>query len=1401
MNLRSVFLYNIIPKKRIFIAFIGFLISSTIITGGGILLLSIVESTTSYLGESDDILVISNPVASTPYTSVLPLELADTIKSIYGVLDVSPEVMTAAVYKNKAVYFRGVDITKFWEFTDVTYVSGTPLSENDTYDVSVGINYAKRNNLEVGDMMTVFSTRSAAAVELRIKSTFVTNTLLDDEIIAPLWIGQFFSFETFNYITHIRVKIDLDLISSKETIRDLVNSEYGLITIINTPGGSTELNATIYIRTGKGTSVHEKIIINDYLANFTLPFGEYEIQAEIDGIFSEPIKFILNNDTRKNIVVNYIEREIQFHVITDEDEPLEEAKVTVYNDEEGGRLLGRNTRLIYTNQDGYASLIVGNGSYIAEFSYGEYWKSFSFVTQETNEYEVVLINRHPQITIKSPLNFSTIIGNELNISIHTTSGYSVSFYPDGDLGKVQEYHYSAAGMVPPQSMLVPFEDGFHSVTVITYNNDYLQDYDKSKNYAETTVFFTISSDFPVNIDFLNVMNGSQIYPLTILELNETISFNQGLLYRWNNNSWIKADEGFIVSPSGIGIQKLQMKAETTGESRMSTCYFITVNSPAKIGIIAPPKGLNFKENDILQTWFNPTFPIIQYHWDSNPNEPIAKNGEIIVQGLSEGNHTLYLAVFTGTLWDIKEYEIIFDNTQPNITMSTINGSSIETASTLSYSSNEPFSYVMFRWDNQEYSYSYENSIPVPAENGNHNLSIIICDFAGNMGNANYTYNIVNFVGSTAIDFYLQNEYSGLLNQSYIDLQIITEQLLFKIDYEIEGPSTVSFSRTNLEKERVYLYPGLYSLSVTYHISLIESRKRTFEFYICNGQKTSELYGTALNESYSGSILITFPYFDVSFTINDVSSIFVMDGTHGISYMLTTYPGVHYITKYIIDTELPKITIVTPNKGIEAIDEFLEIESNAAEVYFKQEHDPIIHLYEKTRRFLNYSQEGRQLITFYLVDSYYNTKTVPYVFYNGLSYVPVTLEFQVFLVDDVFNINNTDVSISSEYNSTTWTEKTDVNGKLSMKIFPGRFNVYFVYNNTAYNFGLDTDDGLDQTIYLGNSLVTFIVLDNYVGSPINDQYCIIRDLSGNRIAFLQTDSLGKFSAQIPAGDYIIYFRRSYEQLSAPFQTYSQGQQIIFEIPSPRKLVRFDFVYDNGSNIYNLPVTFQTVLDGDIITNTRLHSSISLWISYGIVSISYVQLDGNLVTLTRSFEPGRKVITITVKSETESQWLKIPFRPISGFTFIVSVALEYMDYYLKGSLLFTYTLAYTEIILILFIVIVNMYSILQNVYKESKRETRILRMIGGTTTNALTTVFSRLGLVAVVTSFIGYALGLTIIKILASANQTVFFGHTFSPSGGWLIFLLNSVFTIFIALITTLFITRNARKERRIVHSKR
>ena len=144
---------------------------------------------------------------------------------------------------------------------------------------------------------------------------------------------------------------------------------------------------------------------------------------------------------------------------------------------------------------------------------------------------------------------------------------------------------------------------------------------------------------------------------------------------------------------------------------------------------------------------------------------------------------------------------------------------------------------------------------------------------------------------------------------------------------------------------------------------------------------------------------------------------------------------------------------------------------------------------------------------------------------------------------------------------------------------------------------------------------------------------------------------------------------------------------------------------------------------------------------------------------------------------------------------------MDYYLKGSLLFTYTLAYAEILLILIVVVVNMYSILQNVHVESRRESTILRMIGGTNLNVLVSIFSRIGVVALIAGCFGYGIGSAILKFLASANQTVFFGHTFAPTGSWYIFFLNILFILLIAFITSLIITRRERKKRSVVYSRR
>ncbi|MCG3222044.1 MAG: hypothetical protein H7641_11760, partial [Candidatus Heimdallarchaeota archaeon] len=667
---------------------------------------SIIDATSSYLGESDDILVISNPQASTPYTSILPLELAETVRTIPGVMDVSPEVMTAAVFEDKAVYFRGVDIGKFWVFTDVSYIDGKPLDSNDTYEISVGAKFASRNNLEVGDLFIVFSTRSNAAMEFKIKSIFVTNTLLDDEIIAPLWIGQFFAFESSNYITHIRVKVDLNQVS-KEQVREIVISEYQLTVNITTPNSITNLNATVYIRSGKGNLVKEEIIFNSNSISVTLPFGEYEIQADVEGLLSEPLELILGIDRTVEVFVPYIQRDLNFRIITDEDEPIEGAKIKVYSQDRQEKIIGAKTYRAFSDENGEAFISVSNGSYYAEFDYEVYRKSITFTTGETNNIDVELISRHPSITVRTPKNQSIVIGNDVNVSISATQGYSIYFYPDGNFGDLREYYIAEEGEIPPPGILVPFDEGDHSITIIVFNKDYPGSGDKSKNYGETTVFFSVSHSFPEIISFTNAANGTHISPSSTLFLNSSLYFSRNTTYKWNNEAWILLTGYNIKSPSEIGIHKLTVKGATGNESKEWVFFFIIEDSPQKVGLIGLPSHYQIMGGEDLQVWYEFAATIAQYRWDTQIDNPIPPDFTIPTSSLNEGNHTLYLSVYFLTQWHNRSYDLVIDNSAPNITLSYVNQTILVAGNNIFYVSNETLSWLKYSWDKLPYSFDYQ----------------------------------------------------------------------------------------------------------------------------------------------------------------------------------------------------------------------------------------------------------------------------------------------------------------------------------------------------------------------------------------------------------------------------------------------------------------------------------------------------------------------------------------------------------------------------------------------------------------------------------------------------------------------------------------------------------------------
>ncbi len=1397
MNLRRIFLYNVLPKKRILLAFIGFLISSTIISGAGILMSSIVNSTASYLGESESILVISNPEASTPYTSIIPLELTDTINSIDGVLEVSPEVMTAAVYKDKAVYFRGVDASSFWYFTELTYQEGQLLTVNDTFEVSVGINFAQRNNLEVGDYITLFSTRSEAAIELKIKSIFSSNTLLDDEIIASLWIGQFFAFEDFNYITHIRVEIDLDVIADKEMLREVVLSEYELTARITTPGDLQELNASVYVYNKRGDLVNETIILNDIQVSFILPFGEYELQCQIKDVISNSTKLLLDKDMEAEISISYIERSAYFRIITDEDEPIQGADVALYR--QGSTGFTDESFSDVTNSTGEVSLSISDGSYVGIISYGIYRKEITFSTSEVNNFEIILITRHPEIIAINPTNNSVVIGKNIDIKLFSSPGYSIYFYWDDNVSTIEEFYLASPGEEAPNYITIPFEQGSHSLTIETYNLDYIiSGYNKSLNYATSKVFFTVIEAIPEEYYFINTMNGSHLNPASVVILNSTQSFGGDFFYSWGNNQWFEVSSDVISVPIEIGIYSLKLRAEIGYTSKLWDFVFVITDNPETIGILGLNEHMRLGSSSEIQTWFNPQYEAY-YHWNTNSDTSLNQSGIIKPNGLDEGNNTLYLSFFNSVSWTNRSYNYVFDKSPPSISLSSTNGSEINFESILAVSTNETLSSLEFSWDGLSYSKSYEQNIRTPQTNGNHTLAIRAIDLAGNSIVSVYEYIVVNFTGSIPIDFYLKNEYSGIINQGYVDIEAFYEYSPILLEYQISG--VISKASRIMGSTRVYLYPGYYSMKIIYWSTLFDKREQTWNFNIQEGLNSSLFKSEYLNETYTGETYIEVPFYDVNFTIDDADTVQLCDGYYSLKYQLKDISSIFYVQKFTVDTELPYVNVLSPHKAEEGLDANLILESDAVQIFFKIDNEPV---YEYDRVYsLQFTSGGEHTISFFLTDSFNNTRTVLYVFNMDHEKKDINITIERKISDVLYPISNLSVTIYDSFNSPAKYLTTDNNGSVFASVFEGEIYVVFSYSDTLYNFTMDTSLSSNQSIVIGSSFTKFVLRDFFANSSIVDQYCTIRDLSGRRFTSLISNSQGEIvSYSLPSGDYICYFtRRGEATIAIPFEIYGIDNIVLFEMPSKRQLVTFKFRFDNSSKIYNLPVIINTDYGSSILASTSLDSKIQVYLSFGYVTLTIFLSDGSTLELHRIFEPGREIISIILPSDSDDQWSKIPFKPVAGFSFIIAFSTEYLDYYLRGSLLFTYTLAYAEIALILVVVIVNMYSILHNMYKESRRETTIIKMIGGTNLHTLISTFSRLGLVALIASIIGYGFGTLILKILSGLNQTIFFGHSFIPKGSWNIFLLNVALILFVAIIAAILIARKAGKDRTTVSVRR
>ncbi len=272
---------SIIPKSRLTLALVAIFLTATILGSSTSLLYSVQESSTSFLATQENIVVISNTKATTPFTSAVPLAMIETINQIDGVLLTSPEILLLGSSKGYSVMGRGVYPDNFTQLNEIRMIKGKIPSFNDTVGIALGKNLAKILGIGIGDTFKFVSAVQTSVSIFVVRGIFESGGLLDDEFLVSIIAAAPISRVNAGEVTHIQVKIDTAIIS-KEEFQEIIFSSFELnVFLVPRNGTSLDELAEITVFLKSGDQVDKKVVSVDGNSSFILPFGTYVVSATI----------------------------------------------------------------------------------------------------------------------------------------------------------------------------------------------------------------------------------------------------------------------------------------------------------------------------------------------------------------------------------------------------------------------------------------------------------------------------------------------------------------------------------------------------------------------------------------------------------------------------------------------------------------------------------------------------------------------------------------------------------------------------------------------------------------------------------------------------------------------------------------------------------------------------------------------------------------------------------------------------------------------------------------------------------------------------------------------------------------------------------------------------------------
>lgn len=559
------------------------IISSTIFVGSLSVIYDLNSVSTDFLGDEKNVVVIYNPDATTPFTSVIPEILEQSLIDFPGVEFTSAEILQPVVVNDYPVYIRGGRLSALRAF-DKNGLLESP--ENLTQIVStqavIGSNIAERLHLQIGDSVLLDSIITEKSIKVNVVG-ILRNSFYADEILISLSAARYLSTAQQYQVGHIRVKYNPDIVSEEELF-EIALKEYTLrfhFVLGNVSKNYKDYRIRIYTNTSTNPILSQTIQEDSM---YYLTPNVYRIE-----IVSKDGYIIPTNFTNYFGLFNDIGVTVQIHnsqfnkriTILNQGKSVPNLEYNIHSD-----LLNYESQGTF-DENGSTSVLLQYGNYNLTVYYYDLSRVYSiFVNSTKNEIFDISI---PYKSLRS--------SDFVNGSIFPEGSFDIELGPfnyvfevliDGNL------LFESDGSNQYYKIHVNASDGMHTLVV----NNVL--------YGQPSIIwsFTVDSGYELS-DSIDLIDYAHYSSSESILLDIPSILPESLEVKINGIPWTILEDNNthkIILPDPVGLYTIQVSGTSWIRTKLSTIiHIIRDNSTASIGWLAP-SDIALRNHDSMKFW-------------------------------------------------------------------------------------------------------------------------------------------------------------------------------------------------------------------------------------------------------------------------------------------------------------------------------------------------------------------------------------------------------------------------------------------------------------------------------------------------------------------------------------------------------------------------------------------------------------------------------------------------------------------------------------------------------------------------------------------------------------------------------------------------------------------------------